>query len=65
MSRKSQYVVMQLALPMIRFTQYTLIKYSNNLWLATCTRKPKGPGSSLAVTYEQKWALSSNFSANV
>ena len=34
-------------------------------WLVTCAQKPKIPGSSLAATYVQRWALRSNHPANV
>ena len=34
-------------------------------WLATCARKPKGPGLSRAASYVQKSALCSNCPANV
>ena len=34
-------------------------------WLATCTWKPKVPGSSPATSYVQRWALCSNRPANV
>ena len=34
-------------------------------WLATCTLKPKVPGSNLAASYVQRWAVCSNFLANV
>ena len=35
------------------------------MWLATCARKPKVPGWSLAVTYVQRWALCSDHPTNV
>ena len=49
----------------VKFEEKLTCGLENDMWLATCARKLKVPGSSPAASYVQRCALCSNRPTNV